>query len=91
MIAIAEVYQTDIAKVQPGQLVTLTSQGFGGELQGNVMTIDRQVNQQKVFSNQPGENIDRRIIEVKIRLKQDASRSVSGLTNLQVQAIIQTR
>ena len=33
------------------------------------MTIDRQVNQQKVFSNQPGENIDRRIIEVKIRLK----------------------
>ncbi len=90
MIAIAEVYQTDIAKVQPGQLVTLTSQGFSGELQGSVMTIDRQVNQQKVFSNQPGENIDRRIIEVKIRLNPNVSRSVSGLTNLQVQAIIQT-
>ena len=40
MIAIAEVYQTDIAKVQSGQLVTFTSQGSGGELQGNVMTID---------------------------------------------------
>ena len=90
MIAIAEVYQTDIAKVQPGQLVTLTSQGFSGELQGSVLTIDRQVNQQKVFSNQPGENIDRRIIEVKIRLQPNASRSVSGLTNLQVQTIIQT-
>ena len=54
------------------------------------MTIDQQVNQQKVFSNQPGENLDRRIIEVKIRLNPDASRQVSGLTNLQVQTLIQT-
>ena len=90
MIAIAEVYQTDIAKVQPGQSVTITSQGFSGELQGRVITIDQQVNQQKVFSNQPGENLDRRIIEVKIRLNQDASRQVSGLSNLQVQTLIQT-
>ena len=90
MIAIAEVYQTDIAKVQPRQSVTITSQGFSGELQGRVITIDQQVNQQKVFSNQPGENLDRRIIEVKIRLNPDASRQVSGLTNLQVQTLIQT-
>ncbi len=90
MIAIAEVYQTDIGKVKLGQSATLTSQGFSGELQGKVMVIDRQVNQQKVFSNQPGENLDRRIVEVKIRLDRDAIRQVSGLTNLQVQTIIQT-
>jgi HlyD family secretion protein len=90
MIAIAEVYQTDIAKVNPGQSAIITSQGFSGELQGKVMVIERQVSQQKVFSNQPGENFDRRIIEVKIRLSPDAKRQVSGLTNLQVQTIIKT-
>ncbi len=90
MIAIAEVYQTDIAKVQPRQTAVITSQGFSGELKGEVFYIDRQVNQQKVFSNQPGENLDRRIIEVKIRLTPEGSRQVSGLTNLQVQAVIQT-
>lgn len=90
MIAIAEVYQTDIAKVQPKQTAVITSQGFSGELKGEVFYIDRQVNQQKVFSNQPGENLDRRIIEVKIRLTPEGSRQVSGLTNLQVQAVIQT-
>ncbi len=90
MIAIAEVYQTDIGKVKLGQSAIVTGQGFLGELQGKVMYIDRQVNQQKVFSNQPGENLDRRIVEVKIRLDRDAIRQVSGLTNLQVQTIIQT-
>ena len=89
MIAIAEVYQTDIEKVRTGQNVRITSQAFTGELQGIVFQIDRQVSQQKVFSNQPGENIDRRIIEVKIRIQDSDRPRISGLTNLQVQALIE--
>jgi HlyD family secretion protein len=48
-----------------------------------------QVNRQNVFSNQPGENLDSRIVEVKIRLNPEDSKRVAGLTNLQVQAEIE--
>ncbi len=89
MVAIAEVYQTDIEKVRTGHNVRITSPAFTGELQGTVFQIDRQVSQQKVFSNQPGENLDRRIIEVKIRIQDSDRPRISGLTNLQVQTLIE--
>lgn len=89
MVAIAEVYQTDIEKVRTGHNVRITSPAFTGELQGTVFQIDRQVSQQKVFSSQPGENLDRRIIEVKIRIQDSDRPRISGLTNLQVQTLIE--
>ncbi len=88
MVAVAEVYQTDIAKIQLGQQATITGQAFPGELRGTVSQIGLLVNRQNVFSNQPGENLDRRIIEVKIRLNSEDSKQVTGLTNLQVQTAI---
>ncbi len=89
MVAVAEVYQTDIGKVQAGQKAVITSQAFPGELQGIVSDIGLQVSQQNVFSNQPGENLDRRVLEVKIRLNPEDSKRVAGFTNLQVQIAIQ--
>lgn len=89
MVVVAEVYQTDIGKVQVGQQAAITSQAFPGELQGTVSHIGLQLNRQNVFSNQPGENLDRRVVEVRIRLSPEASKQVAALTNLQVQAAIQ--
>jgi HlyD family secretion protein len=89
MIAVAEVYQSDIAKVKLGQSAVITSQAFTGELKGTVSLIGLQVNRQNVFSNQPGENLDSRVVEVKIRLTPEASKQVAGLTNLQVQTAIE--
>ena len=88
MMAVAEVYQTDISKVKLGQKAIITSQGFPGKLQGTVQQIGLQVNRQNVFSDQPGENLDSRIVEVKIRLTPEDSKKVSSLTNLQVQTAI---
>lgn len=88
MVAVAEVYQTDIGKVKIGQEALVTAAVFPGELKGKVTYIDLQVNQQRVFSNQPGENLDRRVVEVKILLNPEDSRKVSSLTNLQVQTVI---
>ncbi len=88
MIAIAEVYQNDIVNVKVGQSAKITSPAFSGELPGTVIEVGWQVNRQNVFSNQPGENLDRRVIEVKIRLTPQASQRVARLTNLQVQAAI---
>ncbi|MDB9360723.1 ABC exporter membrane fusion protein [Nodularia spumigena CS-588/02] len=89
MIAVAQVYQTDISKVKLGQSAVITSQAFPGELRGTVSQIGLQVNRQNVFSNQPGENLDSRVIDVKIRLHPDDSKKVAGLTNLQVQTAIE--
>ncbi|MBE9207412.1 ABC exporter membrane fusion protein [Nostoc sp. LEGE 06077] len=89
MIAVAEVYQTDIGKVKLGQTAVVTSQAFNGELRGEVFYIGLQVNRQNVFSNQPGENLDSRVVEVKIRLNPEDSKKVAGFTNLQVQAAIE--
>lgn len=88
MTAIAEVYQTDIGKVRVGQQAMITSQSLPGELQGTVSQIGLQVIRQNVFSNQSGENLDRRVIEVKVRLSPEDSKRVAGLTNLQVQTAI---
>lgn len=89
MEVIAEVYQTDINKIRVGQQAVITSESFPGELRGSVRLIGLQVTKQRVFSNQPGENLDRRVIEVRIRLNPEDSKRVAGLTNLQVQAAIQ--
>ncbi|GAB1539026.1 ABC exporter membrane fusion protein [Scytonema sp. NUACC21] len=89
MVAVAEVYQSDIGKVKLGQKATVTGQAFAGELRGVVSHIGLQVNQQNVFSNQPGENLDRRVVEVKIRLNPEDSKKVAELTNLQVQTAIE--
>ena len=88
MVAIAEVYQTDVHKLRLGQTAIVTGDGFSGKLQGIVSEIGLQVEQQKVFSNEPGENLDRRVVEVEIRLSPRASQRVASLTNLQVQVAI---
>jgi HlyD family secretion protein len=88
MVTVAEIYQTDITKVQKGQSAIVTSSAFAGELRGTVSDIGLQVNRQSVFNKQPGENLDRRVIEVKIRLTPEDSQRVASLTNLQVQVAI---
>ncbi len=88
MIAVAEVYQTDIGKIKLGQPAVITGDAFSGQLEGTVSQIGLQVSKQNVFSNQPGENLDRRVVEVKIHLSPKDSKRVAGLTNLQVQTAI---
>jgi HlyD family secretion protein len=88
MIAVAEVYQSDIEKVRLGQQVAITGQAFAGKVRGTVSQIGLQVSRQNVFSNQPGENLDRRVVEVKIRIDPQDNHRVEGLTNLQVQTAI---
>ncbi|MBM0741102.1 ABC exporter membrane fusion protein [Phormidium sp. CLA17] len=88
MVAVAEIYQTDIDKIRLGQSATITGQGFSGAVKGTVSEIGLQVSRQNVFSAEPGENLDRRVVEVKIRLDPASSKRVAGLTNLQVQTAI---
>ena len=88
VLVIAEVYQSDIGRVHLGQSATVRGQAFPGELTGSVIEIGRQVSRQNVFAREPGENLDRRVVEVKIALKPEDSERVANLSNLQVEAII---
>lgn len=88
MLAIAEIYQSDINRVKLGQPAKITGQAFKGQLQGKVVEIGQQISRQSVFSGEPGENLDRRIVEVKVALNPDDSQRVSHLSNLQVETII---
>ncbi len=89
MLVIAEVYQSDIHRIRLGQTATIRGQGFPGELHGQVIELGRQISRQQVFSGDPGENLDRRVVEVKIALDSEASQRVANLSNLQVQTVIQ--
>lgn len=89
MTVVAEVYQSEIGSIRTGQTAVVSGQGFAGELQGTVSQVGLQVSRQNTFSNQPGENLDRRVVEVRIALTPVASRQVAQLTNMQVQVAIQ--
>ncbi|MEG3850967.1 HlyD family efflux transporter periplasmic adaptor subunit [Microcoleus sp. herbarium19] len=88
MQVVAEVYQTDISKIRTGQKATITSESFAGEVSGTVRQIGLQVIQQEVSSNTPGENLDRRVVQVRIHLNAEGSKRVANLTKLQVQVAI---
>ncbi len=88
MLAIAEIYQSDVDKVRIGQSAKITSDSFKGELQGTVEHIGLQVQRQNIVNTDPSANIDARIVEVKVRLDAVSSQKVAGLTNLQVKVAI---
>ncbi len=86
---IAEVYQTDLQKVQVGQKATIRSTAFPGKLQGTVQEIGWQVEKQSIFSINPTSDTDRKVVEVKISIDNPAdSQKVERFTNLQVDVAI---
>jgi HlyD family secretion protein len=88
MEVIAQVYKTDVVKVQAGQSVKVTSDVFSGELQGTVTDIGLQVKKQEVFDSNPLAATDNNVVDVRIRLDPDSSRKVSAFSNLQVRVVI---
>ena len=89
MMVVAEVYQDDIAKVEPGQGVEVVTSISAEPLAGTVESVGLQVQQQQVVNEDPAANIDAKVVEVLIALEEDASARVQNLTNLQVSATIE--
>ena len=86
MFAIAEVYETDIVNVKVGQKARISSDALSETLTGMVERIRGKVQKNDVVGTDPAARKDARIIEVEIRL--DDSKTAEGLTNLQVEVII---
>jgi HlyD family secretion protein len=89
MYAIAEVYQSDIQKIKVGQTANVTSEALPEMLTGTVEQIDRKVQRQNVINTDPSENIDARVIEVRVRLDENSSQIAAQFTNLQVEVEVE--
>ncbi|WP_461555345.1 HlyD family efflux transporter periplasmic adaptor subunit [Synechococcus sp.] len=89
MVVVAEVYQTDLPKISKGQLATITVDGFKGTIRAKVYQLIPQVKRQSVFAGEPGENMDQRVFEVKLKLLINAEQAekIRLASNLQVNVV----
>lgn len=89
MYVVAEVYESDINKVNLGRRVRVIGDYLPSELQGKVDRKGLQVRRQNVVNTDPSSNIDNRVVEVYIRLDDVSSQKAANLTNMQVKAVIE--
>jgi len=88
MMVVAEVYETDILRVRPGQRATISNRVLPETLQGRVERVGLQIGKKDVLNTDPAADVDARVVEVYIRLDPESSARVAGLTNLQVNVAI---
>lgn len=86
MYAVAEVYETDIIHVKPGQKASISSPALATEVTGTVERVGLKVGKMDVLGMDPIAEADARVIEVDILL--DDTEAVKALTNLQVEVEI---
>ena len=93
--AIADIQETDITKISLGQPATIKSEygGFEGEIKGTVAKIGLQIGKSRIDENQqnpdnPANDLNERVVEVKIRLNPEDSSTVAAFTGMQVKVNI---
>lgn len=84
MEAELEVYQTDIARIAPGQSVQLSSPALSVPLDGSVTRIGLEVERQSILAADPAANTDARIVRVTVALDAASSARAAALTGLEV-------
>ncbi len=88
MVAVCEVYETHVNFVAAGQSVTVTSRALPTVLHGKVAYVGQMVAKNEVFGLDPVKAADKRVVEVRVDIDEDAE--ASRLVNLQVEVTIAT-
>lgn len=93
MVAVAEVYESDVRKLKVGQSAIISSESgaFSQNLRGTVSSIGLQIGKQDVLNTDPAADSDSRVVEVKIAIDPTDSTTVSGLTNSKISVKINTQ
>lgn len=86
MYAIAEVYETDVRRIEIGQRARVSSPALEAPIEGVVERVGMKIGKLDALSTDPAARTDARVVEVEIRL--DDSEPVKSLTNLQVEIAI---
>jgi HlyD family secretion protein len=82
MYAVAEVYETDIGRIEEGQKARITSAALDKPLTGTVERVGLLVAKMDVLGTDPVAKTDARVVEVDVRI--DDGQDVAKLTYLQV-------
>ena len=88
MTAVAEVYETDLSRVRPGQNAVIKSPALPGKLTGKVMRISRLIFRRTVKDIDPYQPEDYRVAEVRIQL--DDPETAARFIQLQVDVELET-
>jgi HlyD family secretion protein len=96
MVVIAEVYETDIGEVdawlsESPVLATITSRALSKPLAGEVQRrqLTNMVGKNHLFSLNPRQEIDRRVVEVRVDVQSDSVELAARYVGLQVQVELQ--
>jgi HlyD family secretion protein len=89
MQAELEVYQTDIARVAPGQAVSLSSPALDRPLTGEVERIGLEVERQAVLASDPAANTDARVVRVLVTIDDADRERAARLSGLDVTGRLQ--
>lgn len=87
MYAIAEVYETDVARVRVGQKAEIRSAAFASALRGRVDRVGLKVGRLDALGTDPVARTDARVVEVRIRL--DDAAPAASLTHHEVEILIE--
>jgi len=93
MVAVAEVYESDVSRIKKGQPATVISKNkaFPDVLHGRVVEVGLEIDKQDVLNTDPAAQFDARVVEVKVLLDKLSSRKIAGLTNLSIQVAIKVQ
>jgi HlyD family secretion protein len=84
----AYVYDTDIRRVRPGAVATITSYAFEGTLTGTVTNIAPVVRSSPAAPIRPEAASDRRVVKARIALAPADAKRVAHLSNQEVEILI---
>ena len=88
MHAVAEIYETDIARIRLGQSARITSRALPIAVTGRVIEVGFTIHKNDVLNVDPAARADARVVEVRIEL--DDATAVKRLTNHTVDVLIDT-
>lgn len=86
MLAIAEVYETEVKRIRKDAKATVTSPALPAPLSGTVMHVGSMVAKNRLLDLDPTAAADYRVVEVKVRL--DDSSTAADFIQLQVKVAI---
>ena len=88
MMALVEVFQTEIGRLHVGQAVELSAAPLAEPLTGRVERVGLLVGRQNLVSDDTAANTDARVVEVLVRLDAESSTRAADLSNLEAVARI---
>jgi len=89
MHVVAEVYETDVGRLRVGQRAAIVVPGEAERFSGEIVSLGLLVRKRDVLNTDPVDEIDSRVVEVRVRLDPEGARQLARRSFLRVQVIFE--